>query len=214
MAVRPPARRPLAPSRAPSRVPSRASAAVAAAAWLKAVPVRGLRHRPRRRPRRPPYPWSRSSVHPHHCRRQHPRRAMLSCEVSQDGVNAPVAGGSTTHRRAVGIATVHCPTIVCSCVRMRSQHAGRIGSVPGDGPGGASLRRLSVGGRGRGEGDVLRRRALFGRAFAWHFSFNRRIVDSVSYMTREIEFENHWHSENRGAASVLPFSGRTDLARC
>ena len=50
------------------------------------------------------------------------------------------------------------------------------------------VRRLSVGGRGRGEGDVLRRRALFGRAFAWHFSFNRRIVDSVSYMTREIEF--------------------------
>ena len=50
--------------------------------------------------------------------------------------------------------------------------------------------RLSVGGRGRGEGDVLRRRALFGRAFTWHFSFNRRIVDSVSYMTREIEFEN------------------------
>jgi len=34
------------------------------------------------------------------------------------------------------------------------------------GPGAASLRRLSVGGRGRGEGDVLRRRALFGRAFA------------------------------------------------
>lgn len=103
---------------------------------------------------------------------------------------------------------------------MRSQHAGRIGSVPGDGPGGASLRRLSVGGRGRGEGDVLRRRALFGRAFAWHFSFNRRIVDSVSYMTREIEFENRLAKfssemcENRGAASVLPFSGRTDLARC
>ena len=46
-------------------------------------------------------------------------------------------------------------------------------------------------------------------------SFNRRIVDSVSYMTREIELLRiDWHSENRGAASVLPFSGRTDLARC